>query len=129
RRGMKPKQVIHQWGEVSTYPRTIVISGQTTAGSANTAKQVTVDSTQLIKANDILIAPDNATDATLQFLVKSIDSSTTLTVLALPKDTTGSTPFSGANYGTVPVFADNEELYWVGVAKSQGDDASAARSI
>ena len=128
RKGAKPKQVIHKWGEVSTYPRTVTINGASTAGSANTAKTVTVDSVQMLKANDILIAPNNATDATLQFLVESA-SGTSLELLALPKDTTGASPYTAANYGTVPAFADNEALYWVGNAKSQGDDASDPRSI
>jgi hypothetical protein len=128
RKGSKPKQEIHKWGEVSTYPRTVTINGSTTAGSANANKTVTVDSVQMLKANDVLIGPDNTTDATLQYIVVSA-SGTSLVLRALPKDTSGSTPYTAANYGTVPAFADNEALYWVGNAKSQGDDASDARAI
>lgn len=128
RKGQKPKQVNHQWLEVSAFPRNVTINGVTTAGSADAAKQVTVDDSELLRVNDVLIAPANATDATLQYVVTAV-TSTTIDIKALPKDTTGTAPLTAVAYGTVPAFADNEELYWVGVMKSQGDDASDPRAL
>lgn len=122
-------QIVHRWGELSTFPRSITVNGATLEGSANTAKQITVDAVNLIKVNDILMSPANATDATLRYLVTSIDSATTLKIQALPKDTAGTAPYTAVNFGTVPVLGDNEVLYWIGNAKSENQGVSASRSM
>jgi len=128
RKGQKPKQVVHRFGQVSTWTRTLTINGATTAGSANANKVVTVDTVELIKPGDVLSAFNNATDATLQYLVVAA-SGTSLTLKAMPKDTAGTAPYTAVNFGTVPAFADNEVLSWVGNVKGQGADASSPRAL
>lgn len=125
----KVTQIVHQWPEISRLPRFVKIndSGGTTAGSANATATITVDSTNAIVPGDILSAPANANDPTFKYIVESVPSSTTLEIYALPQDTTGTSPRSAVNFGTVPVLEDDREMYWIGNSKSPADAASQAR--
>lgn len=129
RSGPRPKQVKHLWPEVSPFPRTTQVNGATTAGTAGNSKDIVVDDVSFMALDDIMIAPDNATNPDVMILITGIDTSTkTITVYALPVST-GDNPYTMDSFGTVPAFADNEALYWVDNVKSEEDDASTSKTI
>lgn len=125
----KAKDIHHRWPSISRYPREITVNGATLVGSAGAAKTITVDAVGLVGVGDILKAPNNATTAGAEFIVTAINSATSLDVYALPPSYTGTSYQEAQTLGTVPVFADNEALYWVSNAKSESDRNSAARSM
>lgn len=114
------------WFEIGRYPRYVQINGATTAGTANTAKTITIDDIGAVKVGDILVSFANATNTTLQYIVVTKNSATSIDLQALPQDTTGTAPLTAVNFGTVPAFADNEVLYWIGNSKSEADSVSDA---
>jgi hypothetical protein len=121
------KQVIHKWGEVSSYPREDAINGAVTAGSANSSKTVTVDNGSQWREGDVFMAPDNSTSPGAMFFVSEV-AGNDLTVWQLPSST-DATPWSGDNFDATPAFDDNEAIYWVSNVKSENDTASDARQM
>lgn len=114
-----------RWLEEGPLPRYVVANGGESAGSAGAAVVVDVDSRNAIKPGDTLWSPENATDATLNYKVTAV-TGTTVTLVALPKVTgvAADTYQTAVAFGTVPAIADNEVLYWISNAKSEGDAAS-----
>lgn len=119
-----------RWQEEGVLPRYVTVNGVTTAGTAGASKTITVDSRNAIKPRDTMWAPDNATDSALNYIVDSV-TATTVTLKALPKvtATAADTYRTPVAFGTVPVFADNEVLYWISNAKSEEDAASQPAQI
>jgi hypothetical protein len=125
----KPKDIIHQWGEISRYDRSDTVNGATSAGSAGDAVTVTVDNGGMWRADDTFISLTNATDtgAANIYWIESITGND-LSVRVLPVSTK-TNPYAGDSFGTVPAFADAETLYWIGNAKEQAFTMSGSRIL
>lgn len=122
-----PKGVLFEYLERSPYQRWAQVNGASTAGSAGAAKTVTVDAGHIFVPGFVVKDFGNATDPSLDYLVRSV-TATSITIVALPKSTlsTREAYITPDDYGTVPAFADNAYLQWVGVLKSEKDAASQA---
>lgn len=127
--GERPKQVKYVWHEASRFPRNYTVNGATTAGSADGAKTITLDSTSGLKKYDILACPENATDTSTLVFINSVDSTTDITVYDIAASTFSTDEYAATAFGTVPAFADNENLYWYGNAKHDGHVYSDSKHI
>lgn len=128
RRGKKPKQVVHQWGKISSLPRTDTINGTTTAGSANATKDITVDNGSYWRPNDLFVSWDNGTNPDNVYFIESI-AGNVLTIRVMPTGSTAAGAYTAQNTGTVPIFTDEDVITWIGNAKVEFDVKSQSRII
>jgi len=119
RNGDRAEAAEVKWQEVGTIPRTTTTTGSTTAGNADSTKQIPV-ADDIYQAEDVLYLPENSNDPGARLIVDSV-SSGNVTVYKVDGG-------SSTTWGTVPALADGEKIVRLGNAKTEFYERSPFRS-
>lgn len=119
RKGPQAQQARIHWHEQDTLPRNTTKNGSSTAGSADSTKQIAVND-DIYQIDDLLQLPDNSNQPNAVLIVTDT-SAGNITVANVDGD-------SDDQWGTVPGMADGEQITRLGNAKEEFFDASAYRS-